>query len=78
MAVKFDTLTNGYDRTLEDGCDETKLREGNWQVIFKTKAGLDYCRETKPSRWTRADIKRWAEMMCEQNKSLGGAVIQRW
>jgi hypothetical protein len=72
MNVRFDTITNAdgtvYDRT---------NRDGNWQVIFKTVSGLDYCRETRPSSHSRDAIKAWAEEQVRVYR-LGGAVIERW
>lgn len=73
MNVRFDTIKNSdgteYDRTAN--------ASGNWQVIFKTKDDLDYCRETKPGSWSREKIKKWTEIAVNEY-GLGGAVIQKW
>lgn len=79
MTVCFDTLPNGYDRTMQD--DQVTPRSGNWQVIFKSLMPdgreVDYCRETQPGSMSREAIVRWAERKVELHK-LSGAVIERW
>lgn len=50
---------------------------GDWQVIFRTHAGKDYCRETKPGTMTHEAVVAWAEEMCKVH-NLAGAFIERW
>jgi hypothetical protein len=54
-----------------------ELRDGRWQVIFKTREGLDYCRETVDGEKTLDAVKVWAEAQARVH-GLGGAVIERW
>lgn len=65
--IRFDRITDGYG----------KLRQGSWQVIYKTKDGLDYCRETHNGVWSKKMIEEWVRHECIRHK-LPGAVIERW
>lgn len=83
MSVRFDVLPDGTDRTycdrFVDGEYRRVLRPGNWQVIFKTGAGLDYCRETKPGDWSRDQIETWTRNAIDhQHTDVTDAVIERW
>lgn len=51
--------------------------DGDWQVIFKTKENLDYCRETVCAKHTLDEVKKWAEIQCEAY-DLGGAHLEKW
>jgi hypothetical protein len=62
--------------------DENRLTDPNyphasWQIIFKTKDGLDYCRETKWRDDTITEVEQFA-LQTIRNNDLGGAVIQFW
>ena len=47
-----------------------------WQIVFKTKEGLDYCRETKGlTFWDRSMVEAFAKDQCAIH-GLGGAVIE--
>jgi hypothetical protein len=48
-----------------------------WQIVFKTIDGLDYCREQQPAFCTYEEVADWAENECLHH-GLGGAVIERW
>jgi hypothetical protein len=62
--------------------DESRLTDPNWpnarwQVIFKTKDGLDYSRETTWPDRTIVEVEQFALNEIRSN-DLGGAVIQFW
>lgn len=67
--VKFDKDTSDYALNNPDY---------KWQVIFKTEAGLDYCRETKNGNMTKAQIYRWATHITKTHEHAKHAEIQRW
>ncbi len=52
--------------------------DARWQIVFKTKAGLDYCRESKSLKfWDRSMVEAFAKDQCAIH-GLGGAVIEIW
>lgn len=48
-----------------------------WQVIFRTRDGKDYCRETRPASESGESIKTWAQAQAFKHE-LAGARIERW
>ena len=52
----------------------------NWQLIFKTKEGLDYCRETASvSAYPGKDeIEAHAAFMLTVNNNVATVVIELW
>jgi hypothetical protein len=51
----------------------------NWQVIFRTHDGLDYCRETRPGSWSKDVIRTWAHAeIATHCDNVATAEIQRW
>ena len=58
--------------------DDRWTENGDWQVIFKTTEGLDYCRETICAAHTLDEVSKWADARCHYNNDLGGAHIEKW
>jgi hypothetical protein len=55
-------------------------RAGRYQVIFKTKEGVDYCRITRAVNdplITKAGVEQYARNQCNAF-GLGGADIEAW
>jgi hypothetical protein len=55
----------------------TQERGAQWQIVFRTHEGKDYCRETLPAVRTEADVREWAAAMCALH-DLAGAIVERW
>lgn len=49
----------------------------DWQVVFITNAGLDYCRETFPAHCSLEWIEARVKSLCALH-GLKGARIERW
>lgn len=49
---------------------------GNWQVIFETAKGLDYCRETMPSTMNIEEVIKWTEKQIRNYPEIATAVIE--
>jgi len=62
------------DKTITIGYTEATR---NWQIIFKTKEGTDYCRETRPSHLRETEVIEWTKRMLVAH-DLGSARIERW
>lgn len=72
--VQENNITRDYD---ENRLTDQNYATSCWQIIFKTKEGLDYSRETKWRDDTIEQVEQFALQMIK-NHDLGGAVIQFW
>lgn len=57
---------------------DDNYKHANWQVIFKTKEGLDYCRETYMREFHPIEEVEATAVQGIKQHGLGGAVIQLW
>ena len=50
----------------------------NWNIIFQTPAGLDYCREQLPATMSLDDVKAWTTKQLDSNSAVATATIELW